>query len=113
MVFFALDAITSFSVLPLRLATFMGFLVALAGLLYGIWIFIAVAAGLTVPGWASTTLLLLIVGGCQLVFMGILGEYIGRIYIEAKARPLFFIEGLLRTEPQPSGQKARISDKTR
>lgn len=104
MIFFALDAITSFSILLLRLATLFGFLVAGGGLLYGLWIFIAVMAGLTVPGWASTTLLLLIIGGCQLVFLGILGAYIGRIYIEAKARPLFFVDDMHKQSIKITGE---------
>ena len=98
MVLFALDALTSFSILPLRLATLLGFFSAALGFLYGIWILVAWLAGYTVAGWASIALLVLLLGGVQLVVVGILGEYVGRIYMEAKQRPLFVIEELVRSE---------------
>jgi dolichol-phosphate mannosyltransferase len=89
MVNFSLDALTGFSFVPLRLATTLGFI--LAGLsLVGILI----AAGLrlvegAIVGQASTLILVLLLGGIQLIFLGILGEYLGRIYDEVRARPLY------------------------
>jgi dolichol-phosphate mannosyltransferase len=96
MLLFALDAITSFSIIPIRLATAAGFVVAFLGFGYGIFILWAWLAGATVAGWTSITLLVLLLGGIQLIFLGVIGEYIGRTYVESKARPMFVIEEILR-----------------
>ena len=96
MLLFALDAITSFSIIPIRLATAAGFVIAILGFGYGIFILWAWLAGATLPGWTSITLLVLLLGGIQLIFLGVIGEYIGRTYVESKARPMFVIEEILR-----------------
>jgi len=96
MLLFALDAITSFSVLPLRLATALGFLCAGAAAVMGLWALVAWASGAVIAGWTSLTLVVLLLGGVQLVMVGILGEYVGRLYMQAKARPLFVIEEVVR-----------------
>lgn len=95
MVRFALDGITSFSIIPLRIASLLGFLfgiVGLCGLVYALtnWL-----AGNTVPGWTSVILTVLILGSIQLFVVGIFGEYLGRLYIESKHRPLFMIERVI------------------
>jgi glycosyltransferase involved in cell wall biosynthesis len=94
---FALNGITSFSVRPLRLITGLGFALCVACLALAGW---AVVVKLTspdaVPGWASTILPIYFLGGVQLFCVGVLGEYIGKIYIEAKKRPRFLIERLER-----------------
>ena len=98
MVRFALDAITSFSYVPLQLATTFGFV--LAGLsLLGILVAIA-AASLTdqIVGQASTLILVLFLGGIQLIFLGIIGEYLGRIYDEVRSRPLYIVRDVLEDE---------------
>jgi polyisoprenyl-phosphate glycosyltransferase len=100
MLLFAVDAVTSFSILPLRLATALGFFSAALGFLFSFWVLVSWFFGATIPGWTSIALLMLLLGGTQLIVIGILGEYVGRTYIEAKRRPLFVVEQVLRTELQ-------------
>jgi glycosyltransferase involved in cell wall biosynthesis len=89
---FALDGITSSSTVPLRVWSYLGGLVALFALAYAIFIAIrTVAFGNDVPGYASLIVSVLFLGGLQLLSLGILGEYVGRILIETKARPLYVI----------------------
>jgi glycosyltransferase involved in cell wall biosynthesis len=86
----ALDAITSFSTVPLRLCAYLGFIVALSGLPYALWaIYVRLFTDTYVPGWAAIIVAVLVRGGIQLVSLGILGEYVGRIYQEVKRRPLY------------------------
>jgi dolichol-phosphate mannosyltransferase len=89
---FALDGITSFSNLPLKLASFLGYLTSLLAFLYACGVFIQKSLGYTVQGWATIMIGLLFLGGVQLVCLGIIGEYIGRIFNETKNRPLYIIE---------------------
>ncbi|OGC11699.1 hypothetical protein A3K48_04305 [candidate division WOR-1 bacterium RIFOXYA12_FULL_52_29] len=92
MVSFSLDAIFSFSVLPLRLAAIFGLLAAAASFIYlGYTLYIRFFTDKAIEGWASVLGALLFIGGIQLAFLGLLGEYIGRIYEEAKQRPLYII----------------------
>ena len=89
---FALDGITSFSAIPLRLATWMGLLCSFASFLFILWVIGAkLFTDRTVLGWASLMGAVLLIGGVQLFTIGILGEYIGRIFDEAKQRPLYLI----------------------
>jgi polyisoprenyl-phosphate glycosyltransferase len=92
MIAFAIDAITSFSVVPLRLASWVGAVASIAGLLALCWVFIAWMAGNTISGWTSLAVIILIIGSAQLIMLGIIGEYIGRMYMESKRRPLFIID---------------------
>jgi len=88
----ALDGITSFSAIPLRLATWMGLLFSLASFLLILWVIGAkLFTDRTVLGWASLMVAVLLIVGVQLFTIGILGEYIGRIFDEAKQRPLYLI----------------------
>ena len=93
MISLALSGITSFSIRPLRLIMAVGFLIALASFVMGV-IAIAMALGLyyTVPGWASTVVPMYFLGGIQLFALGLIGEYIGKIYLETKGRPRYIIE---------------------
>ncbi len=87
-----LEGITSFSTVPLVVWVYIGFTVATAALIYGCWIIIkTLAFGIDVPGYASLLTAILFLGGIQLLGIGILGEYIGRIYSESKQRPLYII----------------------
>ncbi|HZS92632.1 MAG TPA: glycosyltransferase family 2 protein [Chloroflexota bacterium] len=98
MIRFALDAITGFSYVPLQLATSFGF--ALAGLsLVGILIavILRVFTG-AIVGQATTLILVLFLGGIQLIFLGIIGEYLGRIYDEVRARPLYIVRQVLEND---------------
>ncbi|MBI4022816.1 glycosyltransferase family 2 protein [Candidatus Berkelbacteria bacterium] len=93
MVSFAWEGITSFSVVPLRLVTVTGFLVFFLSLGMSLFILASSLVGNnTVPGWASTTLPIYFLGGVQILCVGLLGEYIGKIYREVKRRPRFIIE---------------------
>lgn len=98
MIRFALDGITSFSTTPLQIAMWLGFASAGFGLLYGLrvlWVWMKMQ---TVPGWASLSVLILFFGGVQLITLGILGEYIGRIFEEVKQRPLYLVREELGTK---------------
>lgn len=88
----ALEGITSFSTVPLTVWVYAGFTVALLALVYGCWIIIkTLLFGIDVPGYASLLTAILFLGGIQLMGIGILGEYIGRIYSESKQRPIYII----------------------
>lgn len=93
MIAFASDGITSFSIKPLRIVLFVGLFIFFASICISIWILYGtIIEGKTVPGWASTVLPIYFIGGVQLFSIGIIGEYIGKIYNETKARPRFIIE---------------------
>ena len=86
----ALDAIFAFSSTPLRLATRIGFMVTIAGFGYLAWILgRALIVKDLVPGWASLIGVTLVLGGCQLLFIGLIGEYLARVFDEVKGRPLY------------------------
>jgi len=90
---FALEGITSFSTLPLRSWTYIGTAVAFLAFCYGTFIIIrTVVLGIDVPGYASVLSLLLFFGGLQLIGLGVVGEYVGRIYDEAKGRPIYLVK---------------------
>ena len=92
----ALDGITSFSTFPLKIWTYLGFIVAFVSFFYAsILIFQKVFLGNEVAGYASIITCILFLGGIQLIGIGILGEYIGRIYIEAKQRPRYIIKNVI------------------
>ncbi len=87
----AFDGITSLSVKPIRLITGFGVVVALISFIGVIWAVIQAVLGHTVSGWASTTSIICFVSGVQLICLGVIGEYIGKIYMETKARPRYII----------------------
>lgn len=92
MVTFAVDGILSFSNAPLRLVLALGFAVSLASFLYGFAsILLKAVDAYTVPGWASLVAVVSFLGGVQLIVLGVIGEYIGRIYEETKRRPLYIV----------------------
>lgn len=95
----AADAMTGFSTLPLRLASYAGFAFAGMGLLLMVYVLGSWASGAVVAGWTSLMAAVLIIGSVQLFVVGILGEYIGRLYMQSKARPLFIIDKVLRKDP--------------
>jgi glycosyltransferase involved in cell wall biosynthesis len=100
MIGFALDGITSLSVTPIRFVTLAGFLLFLISLLAGVYAIISKLSGNTVSGWASLMVSVWFIGGVQLISMGLIGEYIGKIYKEVKQRPLYIVEKQLIAVPQ-------------
>lgn len=89
----SIDGITSFTTSPLRWAAIIGVLVSIIGFIYMIYIIIkTIATGVDVPGYASTMVVILFLGGIQLIFLGVIGEYLGRAFNETKHRPLYFID---------------------
>jgi dolichol-phosphate mannosyltransferase len=92
MVKFAMDGITSFSNVPLKLASWLGYLASGLAFLYLASVFVQKAVGGTVQGWATIMVAMLFLGGVQLICIGIIGEYIGRIFNEIKPRPMYVIE---------------------
>lgn len=96
---FAWDGITSFSIVPLRFCSYIGATVALLSFAYGLFIlFSAVLGGGDVPGYPSLMTSIAFLGGLQLVGIGLLGEYVGRMYIEAKQRPVYIVRETYRSE---------------
>ena len=90
---FALEGITSFSTAPLRLATYLGVMTALVAFVYALWIVgKALAWGDPVAGWPTMMSVILFLGGVQLIALGLIGEYLGRLYMESKQRPLYLID---------------------
>ncbi len=89
----AIEGIVSFTILPLRISTIMGIISGIASFLYMIFVFSkTLILGIDVPGYASIVCILLFLSAVQLISLGIIGEYLGRIFIEVKGRPLYFVE---------------------
>ena len=93
MISLAWSGITSFGIMPLRLASLLGFLTTIVGFLYACYVLYMKIFTDTyvVSGWASVLVSVLILGGIQLIIIGILGEYLGLIYLETKHRPLYIV----------------------
>jgi glycosyltransferase involved in cell wall biosynthesis len=91
---FAIEGITSFSDLPLKISTYLGLLTSVLALIYGLYFLVrTLLFGNPVPGYPSLILVVLFLGGIQLICLGIIGEYLARTYNETKARPLYFLKG--------------------
>ena len=89
---FAMDGIVSFSNAPLRLALALGFAVSIGSFIYGlVAIILKLSGAFTVPGWTSIIFVASFLGGVQLIVLGVVGEYVGRIYVETKRRPLYIV----------------------
>ena len=108
----ALDGITSFTIVPLKLSTYLGLLTATGAFAYGIYMIIdTLLYGNPVPGYPSLIVIVLMLGGVQLVAIGILGEYLGRVFNETKRRPLYFVNEYIpsthvRSRPAGDGSVA-------
>lgn len=98
MLILALDAITGFSILPLRIASLVGFFLAGFGAVALTWVLIVKAFGNSVEGWTSVMAIQIILGGAQLLVLGIFGEYLGRMFFEVKRRPLYVIDDICEGE---------------
>lgn len=98
MISFAMNGITSFSVKPLKIITSFGFFMVLVSIIAFIWAFVSKLAGNTELGWSSTLCSIWLIGGIQILCLGIIGEYIGKIYEEVKARPRYIVAEFLNKE---------------
>jgi glycosyltransferase involved in cell wall biosynthesis len=107
MVRLAFDAITGFSVMPLRLASLCGAAIGAIGLCLLSYTIVGWMAGSVTQGWTSLMTLMLILGGAQLLLLGVFGEYLGRLYIEAKRRPLFVVDRVLTHRPAAQAERDR------
>jgi glycosyltransferase involved in cell wall biosynthesis len=108
MVRLAIDGITSFSVRPLRIITLTGFAISALSFLLGAWALVAALAfGVTVPGWTSTVVPIYLICGIQMLSLGVIGEYVGKIYMETKQRPRFVLDELTWTA---AGSKPGVLD---
>jgi len=95
---FALEGIASFSISPLKIWTYVGLLVAIPALMLGVWITVrTLVFGIDVPGYASILVAVVILGGLQLMGIGMIGEYLGRAFLEAKRRPAYIIRKIERS----------------
>src|SRR5262249_27959098 len=86
------DSVTSFTYLPIRIMSYVGFLVALVGFVYAALIIVNALSGHPVEGWSSLMVVILVIGGVQMVMMGVLGEYLWRALDESRRRPRYLIE---------------------
>jgi len=104
---FAFDAITAYSRLPLRIWTAAGLAAAFLGFCYGVYVFLyTLFLGGEVPGYASLVMIILFLGGVQLISIGVLSEYIGHLFIETKNRPLFIIREIKEPDEGPDPSKS-------
>ena len=92
MINFAVEGITSFSIVPMRLILILGIVFMICTIAVTIYVISAILIGRTIPGWASMMLSLWFIGSLVLIALGIIGEYVGKIYIEVKHRPRYFVE---------------------
>ena len=111
---FSLDGIISFSDAPLRLASYMGFLSALLSFCgIGMMLYIRLCTNRSIPGFASITIVVLFLGGVQLMTVGLLGEYIGRIFDEVKQRPLYVTSALIGWDDEHDAAASAEADAVR
>ncbi len=96
---FAIEGITSFSTLPLRIWTYIGFIIAALSFIYAIYIIsLTLFFGVKVPGYSSLIVAILFLGGIQIMGIGIIGEYLGRVYMEVKKRPTYLIREIIKKQ---------------
>ena len=98
MIAFAIEGITSLSNRPIRYVTVLGLLCGLLGVAMGVYVLVSLIQGHTVAGWASIMMSVWLLGGMQLVALGLIGEYVGKIYMETKRRPKFILEEYLHED---------------
>ena len=108
MLSFALEGITSLSTRPMRMLTWLGMMVFILSLFMLVYIFVRHVTGHTVAGWSSVAVSVWAIGGLQLLGLGIIGEYIGKIYLEVKDRPRYIIEENLEEESSCRNEKNRV-----
>jgi dolichol-phosphate mannosyltransferase len=112
MVRFALDALTGFSSAPLKLASLAGFILSLGSIVLILYIAYAWLAGEIIQGWTSLMLVVVVLGAVQMFVLALMGEYIGRLYNEAKHRPLYIVQEIAGTSVRPDRPLGYIADTT-
>lgn len=105
MLSFAANGITSFSTKPLKLITRLGLIMSIISASAFVWAFVSKFAGFTEQGWSSTVCSIWLIGGLQLFCLGIIGEYVGKIYAEVKRRPRYIISDILNEPGDGAGEK--------
>jgi glycosyltransferase involved in cell wall biosynthesis len=115
---FAIEGITSFSATPLKVWSYLGLGVALLGCVYAAYLVLTVfLRGVDVPGYASIMVVVLVLGGLQLLSLGLIGEYIGRLYMETKQRPAYLVSevvgGPLGRDPRPLASRPSAARRRR
>ena len=105
----SIEGLTSFTVAPLRVASLLGLLLAASALFFGGWILSeTLLFGQDVPGYPSLVVGLMVIGGVQLIMIGVLGEYVGKLLSEIKARPVYFVaEHSVRSAAEPAKELAK------
>jgi glycosyltransferase involved in cell wall biosynthesis len=103
MVLLAVDAMTSFSIAPLRFASHLGMIFGLIGLVALVYTIVSWLDGNVIPGWTSLAAIVLILGSVQLLVLGIFGEYLGRMYMETKRRPLYIVNEIVCSDTLADG----------
>ena len=107
---FALEGIASFSISPLKVWTYIGLVVALAAMGWGGWIALrTIVWGVDLPGYASILVAVLFLGGLQLTGIGMIGEYLGRAFMESKRRPAYLIRQVVRSKHLPQAEAAKAA----
>ena len=110
---FAIEGITSFSIAPLKLASYVGLLTAVVAFTYGAYMLVrTLLFGNPVPGYPSLLMVILFLGGLQLLALGVIGEYLGRMFNETKQRPLYYVQECLPSSPWPP-MSARAPEQAR
>jgi len=104
----AIEGVTSFSIKPLRLITGLGFIVEGLSMCYAIYSLVQWSLGSVVPGWTSIVLPIYILGGVHMIALWVIGEYIGKIYLETKARPRFIVDEIARPAAQGAKDDAPL-----
>jgi len=108
---FALDALTGFSSAPLKLASHAGLALSIGSLLIVLYILYAWIAGQSIQGWTSLMLVVVVLGAVQMFVLALMGEYIGRLYNEAKRRPLYIVQEIAGAQDR-SGRLGQVADAT-
>jgi dolichol-phosphate mannosyltransferase len=109
MIRFALDALTGFSSAPLKLASHAGLALSAGSVLIVLYILAGWLTGQTVPGWTSLMLVVVVLGAIQMFVLALMGEYIGRLYNEAKRRPLYIVQEVAGRAREPSARLGVIA----
>ena len=110
MIRFAIDALTGFSSAPLKLASHAGLLLSAGSLLIIAYILIGWLSGQSIPGWTSVMLVVVALGAVQMFVLGLMGEYIGRLYSQAKNRPLYIVQTITGGEARPIPRLGQVAE---